>query len=148
MSLRNGQKYITSADIPEMDKPTTVLGGKEGLADGHTLEIHMLHLPNELESGKENDRQWRAIILQEHPNRMVEQIAVPDETRDIAHNQNQQCNRNRKICGCFTGSPLESEDLYAFLEVEDCYIEAFVRCQWADASNASFHSLLTQRYRS
>lgn len=77
-----------------MNEPTTVRGRKESLADRHALKMHILHLPDELESGEEDDRQRRTIILQEHPDWMVEQLAVADETSDVASNENQQRNHD------------------------------------------------------
>jgi len=84
-SLRNSQKDIACADVPDTNEPVTVRGRKESLADRHTLEVYAIHPPNELKSGEDDDCQRCTIIFQEYADRMVEKIAIADETGNITN---------------------------------------------------------------
>ncbi len=47
--------------------------GKKAAAGRQILQMDLSHLADVYEAGKENHRQRRAVVLQEHPNGMLEQ---------------------------------------------------------------------------
>jgi len=74
------------------------------------------------EPSKEDDRKRSSIILDEHPNVMLEQWTLADDAAEISDDEYKQCDHDRQI-ECLAGS-LTRKDLDAFLEIDKGDVEA------------------------
>lgn len=71
---------------------------------------------------KENNRQGRAVIFQQHANPVFEQRARADSTGQVRKDEDQQGNDDGKVEGSAVAETVE--DLDALLEVDEGDVEA------------------------
>ena len=121
---RHRQEYITDTHIPKMDQPTTIRRGKECLTRRQSLNDHIPHMSNMNESGKENNRQRRAIILDEFPHMALEKVAFSNNATSVCEPQNQETDHDGDICTVGSSQfPLSGQDLDTFLKIDECDVE-------------------------
>src|ERR1700761_3706331 len=108
-----------------MHKPVTIGSRMEGFARRQGLDMHILHVTNMDESGKENDRQRRAVVLNELPHVALQEVAFSEHAAPIGEAEHQEADHNREVSTRLTGqAPLSSEHLNTFLQVDEGDVEA------------------------
>ena len=84
----DGERYsnedIGDFDVPEMDKPSTVLSWIESLAGRECCKRDILHVPEMDESSEENNSEWRAVVFNKLSYVALEKIATTDYTAYIS----------------------------------------------------------------
>lgn len=119
---RDGQKHILDGDFPEMDEPAPVLSREEGGARRQALQVHALHPPHVDEPREEDDRQRRAVVLEEDAHVVMEQRALAELAAGIRDGEDQHGHHDAQVEGL--GVALQHEDLDALLEVDEGDVEA------------------------
>lgn len=122
--LRNSEKDIPHGHLPEPNEPVPLNRRHKGLTNRQLLQFHIPHLPEILESRKENNRQRRAIISQKHSNVMGKQSRITDYRACVSDYEDEERDGDAEIGRCRGGfGELEDEDLDAFLDVDGRYVE-------------------------
>ena len=81
---RYGNEDICDFDVPEMDEPSTILSGEEGLAGRECCKWDILHVPDMDKSSEENDSEWRAVVFNELSYVALEKVAATNYTAYIS----------------------------------------------------------------
>lgn len=77
------------------------------------------------EASKEYDRQRRAVVFDKLPDVKLEEVAMTNYFAQVGSHQNEKSNHDRQVCRCVVSQiPLTSENLDAFLEVDESDVEA------------------------
>lgn len=77
------------------------------------------------EASEEDDGQWRAIVLEELPNKSLEEVTVAQFSADPCSHQHEKCHHDAEIGRCLADlTPLSSQDLDPFLEIDAGNVEA------------------------
>lgn len=108
-----------------MDEPTSISGWKECFARGKGFDGHSLHVSHVNEACKENDGERGTVVFDELSNVSLKKIAFAYDATAIAEAKDQQRQHNCDKCRGFAREvPLAGEHLDAFLEVDECNVEA------------------------
>lgn len=105
-----------------MDEPAPVLGGEEGVARGQALKGDLLHPADVHKAGEEDDGQWCTIVLQKHPDVVVEERAFAQLTAGVGYEEDKHGGHDAQVEGLAVAE--QGEHLDALLEVDEGDVEA------------------------
>lgn len=72
---RQREEDVADAEVPEADEPRTTARGLKRDACGEHFQFHVTHAAHVDEARKEDDGQRRAVVLEEHADRVSEETA-------------------------------------------------------------------------
>jgi len=84
------QKHVRNANVPKVNKPTSVRGGEESPRRGKIFQFDVSHFSKVLVSSKKDHSQGGSIVFQENPNGMREQMAFTQNPTDVSKHQYEQ----------------------------------------------------------
>lgn len=87
----------------------------------------MIHLAEVNEAGEKHNRKRGAIILNELSKVAMEEVAMADHTTAIRDNEDEERHHDRQVSRCIVDLPLASQDLDAFLKIDEGDVEANYR---------------------
>lgn len=93
----NCNEYIGNFNIPEMNKPSSILSREKGSACWKRLEADTPHAADVNEPSEKNNRQGGSVIFDELSNVPFEQRTGSKDTAEVAHHQNKECDHYRKV---------------------------------------------------
>lgn len=115
-------KDFTDAQVPETNQPGPPGGRLKGKSRRQPLQLDAGHASDVYEAREEDEGQRRAVILEKHAHRLLEQAARAQLAAHVRHHEDQQGRHDGQVEGGPVAEAVEHLD--ALLEVDEGDVEA------------------------
>lgn len=113
---------VADAEVPEADEPRPAARGLERDARGKHFQLHVAHASNVHEAREEDERQGRAVVLEEHTDGLSKQAACAELAANICDGEDEQSSHDGQVEGRAVAQAIKHLD--ALLEVDEGNVEA------------------------